>query len=163
MAINLNPTTLLGPDFYGFLLPWIFTFAIVYGLLMKAGPFKDNKSISGALAFVMAFFVTAVGGPQISSFFIGLFGGASMFLAGILVLILFLAMVDKNFGSMPNMAVVGAVVLIAAFLFLSSSENMFGIRITSDMSTLVFWGVVIVAAIYVVMHDSKTGGTPDKK
>ena len=66
MVFTLNPASILGPEFYGFLLPWIFTFAIVYGLLSKIDLFgKDNKKsgkINVALAFVIAFFVTGVGG-----------------------------------------------------------------------------------------------------
>lgn len=163
MAISLDPTTLLGPDFYGFLLPWIFTFAIVYGLLMKAGPFSSNKSISGALAFVMAFFVTAVGGPQLAAFFISFFGGSSMFLAGILVVILFLAMAGKDFTAIPNLAVVGVLILIAAFLFLSSSERIVGIPINQDTATLVFWAAILIGAIYIVMHGGASPATPEKK
>ncbi len=97
----LFPTSLfnLGPEFYGFLLPWIFSFAIVYGLLAKANIFdKVNRQVSVALAFVIAFFVTGIGGAQLASFFTTLFGGASVFLAGILVIVLFTSMLwtDKK-------------------------------------------------------------------
>src|SRR3989338_5763318 len=123
----LFPTELfnLGPEFYGFLLPWIFSFAIVYGLLIKANLFgaNVNKQVSVALAFVIAFFVTGVGGAQLAAFFTNLFGGASMFLAGILVIILFTSMLskDKDTNWMhKSLWPIGAVIVIGVLLFLGS-------------------------------------------
>ena len=49
-----NPFAGLGIEFYGFFLPWIFTFAIVFGLLSKLKLF-DQRNINMALAFVVAF------------------------------------------------------------------------------------------------------------
>src|SRR3989338_2615889 len=93
----INPFITMGPEFYNFLLPWLFTFVIVYGLLDKVGLFGDaNQKVSLALALVAAFFVTATGGPFFAGFFAKLFIGASSFLAGILVVILFLAILGTE-------------------------------------------------------------------
>ena len=155
-----NPFSLLGPEFYGFLLPWIFTFAIVYGLIVKANIFGDQqtKKIGAALAFVAAFFVTAVGGPQLAAFFTTLFGGASIFLAGILVVIIFVAMVDQHQKLTTNVAVLGVLILIAIFLFLSSSGTIVGISIDSQTATLIFWGVILLAVVWYIMKPE--GGQP---
>jgi len=158
-----NPFASLGIDFYGFFLPWIFTFAIVYGLLSKANIFGgDNKRISAALAFVVAFFVTAVGGPQLALFFTSIFGGASMFLAGILVIILFLAMLGRPIGELhKNMWAVAAVVILGIMLFLASSGQFVSVAVIGpDIAGLVFWLIIIVVAIYFVMgkNDGHEGG-----
>ena len=107
-----NPFASMGLDFYGFFLPWIFSFAIVFGLLSKLNLFGDNKRISAALAFVIAFFVTGVGGVQLAMFFTTIFGGASMFLAGILVIILFAAMLGYSATDFKHTAALIAVIVI---------------------------------------------------
>ncbi|MCX6815660.1 MAG: hypothetical protein NT120_02320 [Candidatus Aenigmarchaeota archaeon] len=157
-----NPFATLGIDFYGFFLPWIFTFAIVYGLLYKLKLFGDiNPRISAALAFVIAFFVTAVGGPQLALFFTSIFGGASMFLAGILVVILFAAMLgygggDKKFQHTGALVIV---IIIGVILFLASSGSFVSVNVISPgMAGIVFWLVIIIVAIYFVMGKTEGGG-----
>src|SRR3989338_7869016 len=86
LVTNLNQ---LG--FFGFLLPFIFIFAVAYGLLMKAKYFEDQKII-GVISLVLAFFVVGFGGPGLANFFVNLFGLATIVLAGILVIVLFVAM-----------------------------------------------------------------------
>ena len=60
LVANLNA---LG--FFGFLLPWIFMFAVTYGLLAKAKFFEDTK-IVGVISLVLAFFVVGFGGPWLA-------------------------------------------------------------------------------------------------
>ncbi len=144
---------LLGPDFYGFILPFIFTFAIVYGLLIKAAIFGKNERVAPMLSLVIAFFVTAVGGPTLAAFFTNLFGGASMFLGGILVVVLLVTLVSGGtITKATNLAVIVITVLIGAFLFLSSSSatGFIGIAVDSTTATLAFALVVILIAIYYI-------------
>ena len=154
-----NPFAALGPDFYGFLLPWIFTFAIVYGLIVKANIFgTQTPKIAAALALVAAFFVSAVGGPQLAAFFTSLFGGAAIFLAGILVVIIFVAMVHSGPVQTSSYAVIGFLVLLGIFLFLSSSDTIVGISIDNQTATLIFWGVILLAVVWYLMKGE--GGQP---
>lgn len=151
---------ILGPEFYGFLLPWIFTFAIVYGLLSKANIFKDvakSDKINIALSFVIAFFVTGAAGPQMAAFFINLFGGASTYLAGILVLILFVTMIGKGGDYFSkNIIYLIAVVIIGVALFLGSTGTLIGqIVIGSDIAALAFWLVIIIIAVYLIVGEEK--------
>jgi len=151
------PQDILGPNFTNFLLPWIFTFAIVYGLLRKVNIFGEvNPKISVALAFVIAFFVTATGGPQLGAFFVSLFGGAATFVAGILVVILFLAMVDQQGKLKENSTVLAALVILGAILFLVSQGPVSGFRLDQQTASLIFWVIVILAVIYYVSHEGKT-------
>ena len=156
-----NPFASMGIDFYGFFLPWIFTFAIVFGLLSKANVFgqNNNQRISAALAFVIAFFVTAVGGPQLAGFFTSIFGGASMFLAGILVIILFTTMIGHEGPIGKHMWALAAVVLIGIMLFLASSGQFVTVSvITPDLAGMLFWIVIIIVAVYFVMGTKPEGG-----
>ena len=167
MVFTLNPASILGPEFYGFLLPWIFTFAIVYGLLLKLDLFGKKDKISIALAFVIAFFVTGAAGPQMAAFFINLFGGAAVYLAGILVIILFLAMVGKPDYLGKHIIYVIIVIIIGVFLFLGSTGSFIGYAvISSDVAVLAFWLVIIVVAVYMLVHEKPAegggGGTKGK-
>src|SRR3989338_10237465 len=163
MAFTLNPASILGPEFYGFLLPWIFTFAIVYGLLGKIHLFgekdKNKKSdkINIALAFVIAFFVTGAAGPQLAAFFINLFGGASVYLAGILVVILFLALIGYDMTKLGKGTVyVIIVILIGIALFLGSTGTFVGqIYLDSSVAALAFWIVIIVVAVWLIVKEEK--------
>ncbi len=153
-----NPFNVLGPEFYGFLLPWIFTFAIVYGLLVKVNIFGEaTKKVAAALALVAAFFVTAIGGPALAAFFTTLFGGASIFLAGILVVILFVGMVSDKAFKTENIAIIGFLVLLGVFLFLTSSGTIVGLSIDSQTATLIFWGVILIAVIWYIMKENGGG------
>lgn len=160
------PQDVLGPNFTNFLLPWLFTFAVVFGLLSKVDIFGAKKQINVALAFVIAFFVTATGGPQLAAFFINLFGGAATFIAGILVIILFVAMVGKKpeeeLGKHKIILVV--LVIIGAALFLVSQAPVTGFRLDQQTSSLIFWAVVILAVIYYMTHGGTTsdGGAGTK-
>jgi hypothetical protein len=156
-----NPFASLGIDFYGFFLPWIFTFAIVFGLLSKLGLFQQRQ-INMALAFVIAFFVTAVGGLQLATFFTSLFGGTAMFLAGILVILLFATMIGVDLKSKYSTAALVVVVLIGVGLFLASSGSFIAVNVIGpDLAGIVFWLVVIAAAIYFVTKEG--GGEAPKK
>jgi len=151
--------------FYDFLLPWLFTFAIVFGLLMKVELFgkEVNKKVSVALAFVIAFFVTAFAGPGMAAFFSGLFGGASIFLAGILVIILFIAMI----GWTPEMGKGGRtwklaaliLIIIGIVIFMVSSGFVIsgGIALNDMTITGIIVIVVIVAAMWFITHEEKPG------
>ncbi|MBI2233142.1 MAG: hypothetical protein HYU56_04430 [Candidatus Aenigmarchaeota archaeon] len=153
----------LGPEFYGFILPFLFTFAIVYGLLTKASMFgAKSDRINAILALVMGFFVTAVGGPTLAAFFTNLFGGASMFLGGILVVILLVTLV-RGESQTKNLAVIVITVLIGAFLFLSSSSatGFIGIAVDSTTATLAFALVVILIAIYYITRPEATSAKKD--
>lgn len=145
---------ILGLEFYGFVLPWIFTFAIVYGLISKLDLFgKKTNRVAPALAFVIAFFVTAVGGQQLATFFVTFFGGTSVFLAGFLVLLMFGALLGKDLEYWKEKQwALAAVIVIGALLFFASSGSSFlGVTITGDVATLLFALVVLLVAANFVM------------
>jgi hypothetical protein len=146
--------------FYGFLLPWLFTFAVVYGLLMKLDIFGDvNKQVSVLLGIILAFFVSAAGGPQMATFFISLGASTSMLLAGILVILLFVGMFislsgkEKGKFEMPGLNyILGFLVLLGVLLFLSSTGYTLGtFNLSSGTMGLIFVFIIILAAIWFAM------------
>jgi|SRR3989338_2806332 len=163
MASFFDPTAMLGIDFYGFLLPWIFSFAIVFGLLSKLDIFGGNKkSINMALSFVVAFFVTAVGGPQMAAFFTSIFGGAATYLAGILVLLLFLAMIGKE--SVLKETKYAIILIIIGVLLFIGSTSYFGVAYFSPYAaSVVFWLVIIILAVYLITREGGGGAAPAEK
>lgn len=158
----INPLALTGLDPYTFILPWLFVFAICYGLLVKVNIFdKVNKQVSVALAFVIASFAVAVGGGQIAYYFAAIFGGFSTIAAGILVVILFLALASAGGKKhvdwfAESKWVVGAIIIIGVLLFLGSSGNYLGFAIDSYWSNVVFWLIVLIAIIYFVTHEGSS-------
>lgn len=160
----LDPLSLTGADLFTGILPWLFVFAICYGLLTKINIFGNvNKQVSIALSVVIASFAVAVGGGQIAYYFSALFGGFSMFAAGILVVLLFLALASG--GDKKHLVwfegsqwVLGAVILIGIVLFLGSSGNALGFAIDSYWANVVFWLIILLAIIYFVTHEGMGGG-----
>lgn len=142
LITNLNQ---LG--FFGFLLPWIFTFAVVFGLLLKSKSFGDNKRIIGVISLVVAFFVTGFGGPVMASFFTSLFGFASIILAGILVIALFLAISGTDISKIAeNKAVAYALVGIGIVVFFTAAGSL-GIHISESTAAIIFMLLILVVAI----------------
>ncbi len=157
--------------FYDFLLPWLFTFAIVYGLLIKANLFdKVNKKVSGILAIVIAFFVSAYSGPLMASYFSTIFGGFSTVAAAILVVVMFAALVgfkiewsadNKHikYGTLAVLIIFGIVIFLIA---LGTSW----MRWTFWSNTYVTAGFVIIlilaAVAFVISGDSDNDNSTTK-
>lgn len=150
-ATTLDPTRLLGADFFNFLLPWVFTFAVVYGLLDKLEIFGELKSkVNMALSLIIAFFVTGAAGPQMAAFFMSILGNFVVVVAGILVLVIFLSMVGKTKMQdvIPAWAVLIGTLVIGALLFFSAGGFIPGLKIDSNTATLLFWGIILLVAVW---------------
>ncbi len=142
LVTNLNA---LG--FFGFLLPWIFTFAVLFGLLLKSKAFSENKRIIGVISLVVAFFVVGFGGPAIAVFFSSLFGLAAVVLAGILVIVLFLAMSGTDISKITeNKAVAYAIVGIGIVVFFTAAGAL-GIQLSESSVAIIFMLLILIVAI----------------
>ena len=81
---------LLGVEFFTYVLPWLLTFAIVYGILSHiAGGMPKNKAARSVIALVMAFIVAPFLGPWVEVL-MSMIGSLVVLIAGLLVLIVFL-------------------------------------------------------------------------
>jgi hypothetical protein len=154
--VVLDPTKILGVEFFNFLLPWILTFVISYALLNKLKLFGRDDNINGkislAISLVFAFFVTASAGPQMAAFFSKFFGNATVYLVGVLVLAMLLSFVsDKGIGAIPGALVFWVTVIIAGVLFFSSGGGIPGLKIDSQTASMAFWAIILLGSIYYVV------------
>ena len=159
-AQNFSILQDLGPDFYGILLPFVFTFAIVYALLQKTALATGNdtgKRVTVVVAMVMGLFVTALGGPELAMFFITLSGGAAMILAGILVILLLVALVGRQ-PQTSHMVVVAIIVVIGILLFLNATGAFVIVKLDSQLVSLIFVFIVLAAVAWFLYSADKGGG-----
>lgn len=146
LIANLNA---LG--FFGFLLPWIFVFAVVFALLLKTKALGDNTRIIGVISLVVAFFVIGYGGPAMAMFFVNLFGIAALVLAGILVVVLFVAMTGADVGKLAsNNVIIATVVGIGIILFVTVAGALGSVRISDSVIGIIFIIIVMAIAIFFV-------------
>ncbi|HLD38771.1 MAG TPA: hypothetical protein VJB05_00480 [archaeon] len=149
LVANLNA---LG--FFGFLLPWIFVFVVVYGLLTKA-KFFENPKIVGVLSLVLAFFVIGFGGPWLANFFVNLFGYAAVIIAGILVIVLFVTMsggnVTKLFDNKAVAILMAAVGLVIFFVAVGGSA----VVVSDAVIGIVFVIILMAVAVYFITGSAK--------
>lgn len=82
---------ILGIDFFTYVLPWLLTFAIVYGITSHIGEkgIPQSKPARLIIALALAFIVAPVVSPYVA-FFMGMVGALAIVIAGFLVLIVFL-------------------------------------------------------------------------
>lgn len=166
-------TELQALGFYEFLLPWLLTFAIVYGLLTKTGVLGGGKMghrVSGIVAIVAAFFITPFAGPVIASYFTTLFTGASTILAGILVIVLFAAMAGIEIGWgedsnwKKNGAVLTFIIVGIVLIILAASGQFIGVPVLGanlSAAALFMILVVILAVAFVLVGGN--GNDEDKE
>jgi hypothetical protein len=160
MAFEDVLTALRNLGFYDFLLPWLFTFAVVYGLLRASKLFGDvNQKISAALALIVAFFVTGYAGPSMASFFTTIFGGASMVIAGILVIVLFVSLVGFEMKDIKKTGALIILIIVGVVLWLVSAGVAKGVGLlpllSADMIAFILVMVVIVIAVWAIVKEPK--------
>lgn len=142
LVSNLNA---LG--FFGFLLPFVFVLAISYGLLIKSKMFEDQKII-GVISLVLAFFVIGFGGPGLANFFVGAFGLAAIVLAGILIIVMFVALAGGDVSKLmgDNKAVMAALAGVGIIIFFVAAGSV-GVRASDSVVGIIFVIVVLAVAI----------------
>jgi len=149
--------------FYDFVLPFLFVFAVVYGLLAKADLFGgQNSRISALLGLIVAFFAVGYIGPSMAGFFSSLFGGATIFLAGILVIVLLFAMAGFKmpealgaFGGRWGLGI-GAllIVVIGIIVFITATGTLItGIELNENAIAAIFVVIVIIVAMMFVVGE----------
>jgi len=139
--------------FYGFVLPWLLVFAIVYGVLKKAGTFDDR--VNGAIAFVIAFLITAYSG--IGQFFIALSGLGATILAVLLMCILFAVMVGFKVENLTKGENLIFLLILALIVFwVAGGEAVTGIRLTGEAWAAIFMIVLVALAMIFVTGSAKS-------
>ena len=84
---------LAATGFYGFLLPFVLTFTLVYAIMLKTGISADAK-IAGVIALAVAFMMPLISvfNAGVGELFVLLFGSGAIIMAMVLVVILILTM-----------------------------------------------------------------------
>ena len=154
LVSNLNQ---LG--FFGFLLPWIFIFAVAFGILVKSKVLGEDKRVDAVVSIVLAFFVVGFGGPFLADFFVSLFGIAAMIIEGILVLVLFMGVAGISLDKISdNKAVLVFFVGLALVLFFVALGGLF-VRVSNDTAATIL--IIIVLAAAVALITGVGGGKKD--
>ena len=151
----MNPFELLVSNlnqlgFFGFLLPWLLMFAVVYGLLLKSKALGENQKIIGVVALVAAFFVVGYGGPLVGTFFQNLFGIAAMILGGIIVIVLFVSMAGGDITKLVENKAILALLAGVGIIVLVISLGTFGMKINNDVAASIFMVIVMAIAVYFI-------------
>lgn len=141
MVQNLNQ---LG--FFGFLLPWIFVFAVVYAVLYKSKVLGDDLRINAVIAIVIGFFTAGFGGPPLANFFVQLFGISAAVIAGILVLLLFIGMAGIPLDQITkNKGILAALIAIAVIVFFIAAGAT--VKISDTTVAIALMIVFLIAAM----------------
>ncbi len=150
MIYNLNS---LG--FYGFVLPWVFIFAVMYALLLKSEILGKDQKIIGVVSLVVAFLVASLFAP-LGMVLSNLFGVATLFLAGILVVILLASMAGFNVTDITaHKSILAILIGIGVVIFLSFGlSSIFEIRMSEGTIAAVFMVIVMIAAVYFIAGKS---------
>ena len=132
--------------FFGFVLPFVLFFAIVYALLIRSKWIENNRII-GVISLVFAFFIVGYGGAPFGTFLTQLFGAGAALLAGILVLVLMLAMTGAKFDDVLGKSTgVSAIVVIIGIIVFASLLGILGVRVNDQtVATLVM--IIVFGAV----------------
>ena len=92
---------IFGEEFFTYVLPWLLTFAVVYGITSHIGEkgIPQSKAARTVIALVLAFIVAPALSPWVSVF-MGMIGSLVVIIAGLLVFIVFLEVMGIK-GSTP--------------------------------------------------------------
>lgn len=175
-SIMLGNLARLG--FFQYLLPFLLILAIVYGVLRATLKDHFDKSASGLISIIVAFFVmnySGLVGLQFSMFLTTFLGSGSIVLIGVLVVLILLGMVGIKLtdlfkiegGKVPSHLWVFLVILIliGVVLFIGSGGgnllpipvNLFGIQ-GQDVVTF----VIFIIILFVAMHWLSKGEKEEK-
>ena len=161
MDFNNFLANLNSMGFYDFVLPWILFLLIFFGIILKAPflPEGRKKQTAVIISAILALF--AVNFIPLGALLSQMFGSAGIYIAGILVVILFLGMGGWELGSFDKYAVGGILVLLAILVLAGSGFPM--PVISSNMWTLIFVVVLIGAAVLFLGGEEKAGEAPKPK
>ena len=149
--------------FFSFLLPWLFTFAIVYGLLAKVNLFGGNNNrISALIGVIVAFFVAPYAGAWLAGFFATLSTGMVIVLGALLTVVIFAAMIGveakDSFGYKKFGVPIVAVIAIIVFFFALGGELGEMTIGSNTIMTVAFMVVLLLAIWFVVKGGEKSSG-----
>jgi len=145
LVVNLNQM-----GFFGFLLPWLLMFAVTYGLLLKSKALGEDHKIIGVVSLVTAFFVVGFGGIALGTFFQNIFGIASMLIAGILVIVLFVSMAGGNITKFMESKSIIALIFVIGIIVFAVALGSIGVSVGSDVVATIFIVIIMGIAVFFI-------------
>ncbi|MCK4729867.1 MAG: hypothetical protein KAT28_00970 [Candidatus Aenigmarchaeota archaeon] len=155
---------------YEFAFPWIFCFAIFFGLLLRAkifGPSEDKtaRGVSGIIGLVAGFLIVMAYGSTMGAFLAGITAGTVMYLTVIMGLILVITIVkpewiEKFEGKSAWALIIGLVVITWMIINgVVGGMNWFYFGLTQDLIALIIIFIVIGAMMWFI-NNTETKPTP---
>lgn len=154
-----------------FILPFLVTFVIVYGVLDMIRIFRKN-SINVILALAVSFFALFYGPyGAMGAYLTQLYGGGALVIVAIVIILLILGAVsmgggyrygtsvfDRLFG--PNFGmIVGLIVVFAIIIFLATGQfEKFGITLDSDTTVFLIIILLIVFIFWAMTRQPRARG-----
>lgn len=148
---------------FDILLPFILFYAILVGLQSKVAPWKDKKSLNQIIALAVSLFIVAFTpfGMSLGAYLTGLFGGASVYIVGLLVLLLILGMfgVDLQGAVLPilgadqkkakrNLFII-LILLAAGVWYFTGPAGTAGFQMTDTVITIIILAVILGLVLFI--------------
>jgi hypothetical protein len=147
--------------FFRVLLPFLFLFALVFGILSKINLFKENKVINGFLAFAVAFM--ALRFPFVTDFFSQIFPRLGVGLSIILVVFIVLGLFIDPDSAWMNYILMGIAALVLIVVLVQTAGSV-------GWSTGQWWAenwttiaALVVILIFIVIIIGASGPASGRK
>lgn len=168
MALDFGAvlSNLEGMGFFEFVLPWLLFLIIIHAVLVKTNMFDLKEKKSAIIAAIISFFIINFSPVNIGAFLTEFFGYASMYIAALLVFILFIGMGGYNLEKIPGgtNAYILILFLIAVIIFNGVSPG--GIPfldLSTENITILFVLALIVGVVWILGSEEKEEPKPEKR
>ncbi|MCK4550509.1 MAG: hypothetical protein KAT91_01000 [Candidatus Aenigmarchaeota archaeon] len=158
---SLMLSNLESMGFYTFVLPWVLFLVIIYSIVTKA-PFLKGiggqaKQISVIIAAILSFFIVNYEwqGRFVGDYMTELFGSMSLYMAGFLVLILFLGMGGWGLNSIFGGKWIPIVLVLVAIMLFFNTGAAAEFNIDEETSTWLFMLFLVGGALWFLQQEPK--------
>lgn len=137
-------------EFFVYLFPWMFTLAIVYGIL-EHYKMPQSQSARAVISLVAAFLVLPLA-PTLSGFMTGMVGGLIVIAVGALVTIIFVELLGYKVGKKENIFEkhpigFGIIMIIIAIMVFVGAGGLQLLNFQLDLSSDVLAALFFLAAM----------------
>ncbi|MCD6274798.1 MAG: hypothetical protein J7J15_02110 [Candidatus Aenigmarchaeota archaeon] len=164
-----DPNVLL----YQVVFPWIFCFAIIYGLLLRSKIFgeandKTARGVSGIIGLVAGYLIVMGFGSSIGTFLANISASTVMFLTVIMGIVLVITLINPDFLTgkelkkvSPTSIGILVVIIVAAWLILSGIGSGIGWYNLYSFQQDILALIIVIIIIGIMMWFVTSGGSAD--
>lgn len=154
--------------FYNFVLPWILFLMIFFAILENAPFLKDSskkKQIAIIVSAILALFTVnfPLNGIPLGQLLSDMFGWSSVYIAGILVVILFLGMGGFQLETLTGENKMPIAIILALLAVLVLSNAGFPLIQLDDVTWTLLFVVLLIGGAIMFLGDSETAEEKAKK